>query len=512
MKSLDRAPNDKAPRMFLTSPQGVWTITIGVVVGLASFPYWRGVSPWGGCIAMLMVLVALHMPYASRLVVPFPHIAIVICTLQYGLAPWAAHYIPAQNAEYHIKEFAQYFAYAGPVTLAIALGWVLSCVRLHLSERTASGSRINPALVRDLHLMFWGGILLKVALGSTGLGGLAFFFLLLANLRFISVMGLMILGAPGWRWRLALVMFLEIVTSAGSGMFHEFVLWSLGLFAVYAFTRRPAVVMFLGWLAVIGVGVFLLNDAKWQLREAIWGGSEEVVVFGKNIEVTSWNRPLVAGLCLVQSGTKAFAGGYSRESLGDMVMRFNQGWIIERILQHVPDEEPFAHGETVISAFKAALLPRVFAPNKPIAGGKLFMERFAGYTLTEDTSMNLGFAGEMYANFGYRGGIVGCGVYALILGLLFRWVTVRAQTSPLWWAIAVYVGHWALKAETDIGTVLNYLVKAGFVVFVVVMCLPALRAELTGRALPARKLSKRVRHAKVKPAGAGQVPPLTTDL
>src|ERR1035441_421181 len=144
------------------------------------------------------------------------------------------------------------------------------------------------------------------------------------------------------------------------------------------------------------------------------------------------------------------------------------------------------------------------------------MERFAGYTLTEDTSMNLGFAGEMYANFGYRGGIVGCGVYALILGLLFRWVTVRAQTSPLWWAIAVYVGHWALKAETDIGTVLNYLVKAGFVVFVVVMCLPALRAELTGRALPPRRLSKRVRQPKIKPVKAGQAPaadqgPLTSE-
>ena len=130
------------------------------------------------------------------------------------------------------------------------------------------------------------------------------------------------------------------------------------------------------------------------------------------------------------------------------------------------------------------------------------MQRFADYTPFEDTSMNLGFAGEMYANFGYSGGIVGCGIYALILGLLFRWVTVRAQTSPLWWAIAAYVGHWALKAETDIGAVLNYLVKAAVVVFVVVMCLPALRAELAGRALPTRRLSKRVRQPKAKPAEA----------
>src|ERR1017187_728309 len=132
--------NDKAPRSFLASPQAAWMLAIGIIAGLASFPLWRGVSPWGGCLAMLVVLVTLHMLYASRLVVPFPHIAILICTLQYGLAPWAAHYLPAQNAEYHIKNLTQYFAYAGPATLAIALGWALICVRLHLSGRTASGS------------------------------------------------------------------------------------------------------------------------------------------------------------------------------------------------------------------------------------------------------------------------------------------------------------------------------------------------------------------------------------
>jgi hypothetical protein len=346
--------------------------------------------------------------------------------------------------------------------------------------------------------MFWGGIAVKLALGPSGFGRLLFFFLLLANLRFVSVMGLMLLEAPGWKWRTLVVVLLEISSAASTGMFHEFVLWSLGLFAVYVFTRRPRRLLFLGWLGAIGIGVFLLNDAKWQLRSAMWMGEGEVRVFGRNIQLSPWNRMFVGGLCLVQSGTKMFTGGYSDESLADMVMRFNQGWIIDRVMRHVPAEEPYARGETVWSALKAAFLPRVMAPDKQMAGGKAFMQRFAGYAPFEDTSMNLGFAGEMYANFGYWGGIVGCGVYALSLGLFFRWVAVRAQTTPLWWAIAAYVGHWAFKAETDIGAVLNYLVKAAVVVFAVVMCLPALRAELTGRPLPTRKLSKRVRQPKAK--------------
>jgi len=111
--------------------------------------------------------------------------------------------------------------------------------------------------------------------------------------------------------------------------------------------------------------------------------------------------------------------------------------------------------------------------------------------LTEGTSMNLGFGGELYANFGYWGGILGCGLYALVLGLGFRWVARRAHASPIWWAILVYVGHWALKAETDIGAVLNYIVKAAIVACVAAMCLPAVRAELAGRPVTTSRPSRR---------------------
>ena len=58
---------------------------------------------------------------------------------------------------------------------------------------------------------------------------------------------------------------------------------------------------------------------------------------------------------------------------------------------------------------------------------------------------------------------------------------VRARTSPLWWAVAAYAGHWAMKAETDVGSVMNYVAKASLVVFVVTLCLPAFRDELRGQ-------------------------------
>jgi hypothetical protein len=156
-------------------------------------------------------------------------------------------------------------------------------------------------------------------------------------------------------------------------------------------------------------------------------------------------------------------------------------------MHHMPSEEPFVHGETLWGALEAAALPRIIAPDKLVMNGRVNMERFAGHDMVGDTTMNIGFAGEMYANFGDWGGVLGCGCYALMLGLFFRWAAVLAQKSPFWWAIAVYCGHWGFKAETDVGGVLNYVVKSVVLVFVVTLLMPAMRNELLGKSPKTRR-------------------------
>lgn len=469
---------------------------------------------WGAAAWAIVVATAVHMAHASRKAVPLPHLAILIATLQYGLAPLVAYYFPASSSQYWIADFPAYFSYAGPALVAIVLGWAASWSGLRITaerryrNEPGDAGRRPPAAIhtardsnhrrgpefagfvenfaghdvsRELDWMFWGGIGLKLALGDQDLGGLSFFVLLLADLRFLGLMGLILLRVPGWRWRAVVLVLLEANEAVGSAMFHEQILWALSFFALYAFLRRPPLGLYLGWLLLICIGVFVLNDAKWQLRGATWGGTGQVTAFGTTIGLTSWNKPMVGGLCLLQSATKVFTGGFSDDALGDMIQRFNQGWIIDRVVHHVPAQEPYASGETIVSALVASILPRFVLPEKHDVSGTGFMERFAGYPLAPGTSMNIGFAGEMYANFGYWGGILGCGIYALVLGLTLRWVCIRARQSSLWWAVALYAAHWAFKAETDIGAVLNYLVKAALVVFLVARCLPAFRAELAGR-------------------------------
>jgi hypothetical protein len=478
------------PQMANPSPNNGWlrlgtALGIGLLAAICTHSWWNEVSPWASVAFFVAAATVVDMPQAAREMAPYPHFAVLIAALQYGLAPLASHYY-ASDTEYRIASVTRFFAYGGPVLLVVALGWTVSF--LGLSRGTAASPRRqhNPRLARELDLLLWGGMLFDYFGPGLSGGGLGFVVVLLGNLRYLGAIGWMILARPGWKVRIIAVLAYELINANRSAMFHDFILWALSLLGVYMAMRRLKVTVFLAWLAAMVAFVFCLQDAKWEIRQANWFGDNQVTVFGRPLELSSWTRPFVSVLCVADSACKLFAGGYDEESLADSVTRFNQGWIIDCVLQHVPENEPFARGETIYSALEASFLPRVLAPNKLLAGGRDNMERFAGRTLVEGTSMNLGFAGEMYANFGYRGGIIGCGIYALVLGLLCRWIAVRARTSPLWWAIAAYAGHWALKAETDVGSVMNYVTKASLIVFAVTRCLPAFKAELRGQRPEAR--------------------------
>jgi hypothetical protein len=472
-------------QMHNARPNSVWfrlgtAVGIGLLAAICTYPWWKGVSPWASVAFFVAAATVADMPQAALEMAPFPHFAILIAALQYGLAPLASHYY-VSDTEYQIASLTHYFAYGGPVLLAVALGWAVSFLGPGLGTTPSTRQQDNPSLARELDWLLWGGMLFDFFGADFGGGGLGFAVVLLGNLRYLGAMGWMILAKPGWKGRVAMVLAYEVISANRTGIFHDFILWALSLLGVQMALRRLKVTAFLAWLAATVAFVFFLQDAKWEIRQATWFGSNRVTVFGRPVELSPWTRPFVSVLCVADSAHKLFAGGYAEESLADSMTRFNQGWIIDCILQRVPGSEPFARGETIFRALEASLLPRVLAPNKLLAGGRENMERFAGRTLTEGTSMNLGFAGEMYANFGYLGGILGCGIYALILGLLCRWIAVRARTSPLWWAIAAYAGHWALKAETDVGSVMNYVTKASLVVFAVTLCLPAFRAALRGQ-------------------------------
>ena len=482
------------PRTYFLCTPRQWLVAIGLGLAVCAlaWPWYKEISCWIGATVLLMTITAVHMAFAARAFVPFPHVAMLITGLQYVLAAWLAYYFPPADPTYDIgTRLPAYLSFGAVATIACALGWSLTLpVKQGQAQPECSAS---PRLLGELDVLFWFGMV-SGALGRfVAIESLSFVLVLCANLRYLGVIGRMLVDGPGWKWRVVLTIFMEILLATNTAMFHSLLLWSLSVFVVYLYRFRPPKRFLFASLCAAGLLLPALQQAKWRLREPVASfaplesSSAEPQASLKALEnVWSWVTYLGEGVYSTATGS------WDSDFLADAATRYNQGWIINRVMQFVPADEPYARGETLITAAKASLLPRLLAHEKHVAGGKLYMERFAGIRLAENTSMNLGYAGELYANFGYFGGIVGCFLYAVVLGLAFRWVASRASRSPLWWMFVPYVGAIAFKAEEGVAEVLNWIVKAAIVAAAVYWAFPAMRANLSRKAgTPETQLPRR---------------------
>jgi hypothetical protein len=166
---------------------------------------------------------------------------------------------------------------------------------------------------------------------------------------------------------------------------------------------------------------------------------------------------------------------FTAENASFNVRRMNQGSITARIMFWTPSREPFANGETIRTAVRAALVPRLLDPGKYTAGGGDLYPRFTGLPLLGNTSINLSVPGEVYANFGRAGGVAGMLCFGLLLGGFFRFFATRARESSVWWAWQGFVLLAAIGAESAVGEVVNHLVKGSFVMMVTILAVPGWR-------------------------------------
>jgi len=487
VKQIVRNFEEKPGRRFLFLTGREWRTGLLLAVVGAVLTAWFTVnlSPWLSVTVFVVILTVYHMRYAAAFIVPLPHIAILISALEYVLAAWCSLSFPPVNPVYDIGSvLPSYLEYSGPVIVAICLGWGLSLVRF----RPIAPARISTGVLNVLPEL---DLLLAVGLVTTIVGRLVqmnttsfdFVILLVSYLRFVGVYGRMVLRAPGWQWRLALVLITEVFFATETAMFNPLLIWGAWTFAVWLYSFRPSPARVLAPLLVAALLLPALQESKWRLR----GGLPDIdAASGVAYET---NRSDQLSIDRVFSWLGYLADGLGRtltldlddEFLGDTVTRYNQGWIVVRVMSIVPDAQPYAKGDTLKEAAIAALLPRMFAPGKIRAGGQEHMALYAGIELNEQTSMNLGYAGELYANFGRLLGTVACGFYALGFGLLFRFICVRAFRQPLWWSVVPYIFFVVLKGDDGIAEVLTWTVKAALVIAGVIFILPNLRGLLFGQ-------------------------------
>jgi hypothetical protein len=242
-----------------------------------------------------------------------------------------------------------------------------------------------------------------------------------------------------------------VLTAVGNGMFTVVAYMSLTIFSFFFLGKRSSLFKKL-LLFLLGVFIMLLlQSVKPTYRILIWNGTYEG---NKGV--------LLLKLMVDKLSDPNWA---SADAFFPEFTRANQGFNVSLVMHRFPENVPFDDGSKLLVNIASSLVPRVFWPNKPEAGGRVNMEYYAGLTIV-GWSTNVGPLGEAYASFGPRGGVI----IMILLGVFIRYAYSRffklSSKIPLllfWLPVMFYQTTYA--GETDTLQILNSILKSALFIW-----------------------------------------------
>lgn len=399
--------------------------------------------------------------------VTIPHLMVVNYFLQHLIAAVVLYkYPPVAMYDIGSDSFPFYVSFAVPSCIALYFGVLLATKNVKGVLLKPEAVKINfPAWAFYAKHLYWVGFIALLA--SPYLADLTYISFIIVLVSLFSYVGLftIILSGDNKWWLYALLLFsYGFFISVMSSFFHDLILWGGALFLVlsyrYRWRMKNVVVLFIAMILIV-----LLQSVKEQYRQLSQQQSNPSIATKIYLM-----KDLMANKIMDTSLI------FDTNTLAATFVRFNQGWIVNRVMQRVPDMEPYANGTTILKGFYAAFIPRIIDPDKPIAGGRINFEKYTGLELSQETAMTIGVTGEMYANFGLYGGVIGMAVYGYLIGMLYLRLYNKALENPVWWAWGPFVGLMAMKAEEGLMETTTWIVKSMVVMFIVIfVCNKAMR-------------------------------------
>lgn len=378
-----------------------------------------------------------------------------LAVFQWVICPFVAYRFPLyQSSEYAMNGTSEwYFSYAVPGTAMFLAGMYLA--QLWKPARIPDISDITPAQYSVAYSLATLAVVSDLLIPFTP-SSIGFVIKILSDLKFGAIVLFMYSKHPFRYLIIAVLSAFIFIRSRNTGMFHEPLLWS-ALFVVYFFYRyrnyRQTYRLAFAKLAVVvfgGISVISLQMVKSEFRDSLSRG-DDVSIVRMTIE-------------------KAldFESFYEPTNLANLLIRFNQGWIVSRVLNNVPTYEPHFQGRSFLTAVETVLMPRVLFPSRPPVEISKRFYQFTGVRINDTTCMGISLLGEAYGNFGRLGGCI----TMLVLGGIFsgavQYTRVLMWRSPLLFFLLGVIFSEPIKAETDTTLVLNYIFKALIVVVAVV--------------------------------------------
>jgi hypothetical protein len=448
MQMVAQVDGVRAPDPTLPYVIGALTLALGLAVGAD----W--LSAVGlGAFALFFTRLLLEAGHD----VPIESFILFMASLQWIVGPVLAYAGFSDHYKYYMYvPVEEYMALAVPGVIGLALGlYAFRAKRrvAQVAEYTAATGQI-VSRVRFLPYYLIGIGFVFSFLVDRFPPALEFPAYLLSNIKYIGLIYL--LFSPVHRHKVSILvtaLLLTFLSSLQGAMFHDLLLWTAFIGMYVALIFRPSFPQKV-LLATLGLlFIFMLQASKDLYRQKleVEGRQDYVEKFLESVDER------------MAAEEMARSGNVER-----VVIRINQGWIISRIMLGTPRYLPHAGGETVVTAVKASVLPRLFFPDKPIAGGRENYEKYVGFRLQSGTSMGISLLGEAYINFGVRGAWVFMFVFGLISSFVIQQFFLLAAKYPTIWLWFPLILLHFVKAETELLVQLNFLVKSIFLVYLFV--------------------------------------------
>ncbi len=388
------------------------------------------------------------------------NLIILMPVIQWVMGPWLAYNFSTDEDFYFMMVDEEvYMQFAVPSILAYSIG-LFAFIKhqdLNISSIIQATSKF---LQRNKNVDYYF-VIVGIILYATNKylpSQLAYIGFLLGNLHFIGVFFIAI--NPNRKQKpllISSILFIALVLSINQALFHTLILWFIFIFLIFSAIKKTTTLKKIIIISSMIVFAIILQSIKQQFRAVIW--SE------KGSEIGAFEK---TNLLFELANERVATEGYfeSESNINNMISRINQGWIIARVLYHVPYFEPYAEGETIYSGLISTLVPRIIWATKEESGGKSKFTRFTGRKLEKGTSMNISILGESYANFGANGSLFFMFFFGILLNYSYAFLKKKIIKKPLLLFFIPIIYLQVIKAETDFVTVLNHLVKAGVFVFI----------------------------------------------
>lgn len=292
-------------------------------------------------------------------------------------------------------------------------------------------------------------------------GQIAFIVGLLSEIKFAGALCVLFSNRKNKQVPLILVSVYLFLSIIAGGVFINLFIWGSIMMCYYFIVYSKTFVLKISLIAIGIFSAFLVQSIKSEFRQKTWGkdNNNETELSETDVFIELTGKQLQEG-----------SGLFNEDNINTFISRLNQGWILSKVLNHIPEKEDYLNGETLNEELIGILLPRFLAPNKVTAGGDRTRDkfkRFTGRELVRSTTMNVGYLADGYGNYGFFGGIFFVFLFALSINLIYSIMISKCYSYPIlffWIPVAFF---YTMRSGNDFYIIANYMFKASILIVVI---------------------------------------------